>query len=80
MNLRMASPVWSTLFLNEAGYFYRRWTVAAMPQGLRTPPSLELPDWALPSGFTIARQCGVDRRSKRDPLLRVMEWGKARKS
>ncbi len=45
-------------------------TVAAMPQGLRTPPRLDLPDWALPSGFTIARQCGMDRLSKRDPLLR----------
>lgn len=48
-------------------------TVAAMRQGLRTPTSLELLDWALPSGLTITRQCGMDRRSKRDPLLRAME-------
>ena len=54
--------------------------VAAMPQGLRRPPSLELLNWAFPSGFTIARQCEMDRRSKRDPLLRVMEPGNARKS
>jgi len=50
-------------------------TVAAMPHGLRTPPRLELPDWAIPSGFTIARQCGMDRRFKRDPLLRTIGKG-----
>lgn len=48
-------------------------TVAVMPQGLRTPTSLELLNWAFPSGLTITRQCGMDRRSKRDPLLRAME-------
>lgn len=51
-------------------------TVAAMPQGVRTPPSLELLDWAFPTGFAIAQSSGMDRRSKRDSLLRVMEWAK----
>lgn len=70
----MASPLWSPLFPNKAGFYPSALaTVAAMPQGLRTPPRLELLDWAFPSGFTIARQCGMDRRSKRDPLLRAME-------
>lgn len=77
MNLRMASPVRPALFLNEAGFSYRRWRrLRPCTQGVRTPPSLELLDWALPSGFTIARSSGMDRRSKRDPLLRMMEWAK----
>jgi len=46
---------------------------AAMTQGLRTAPRSELLDWAFPSGFTVARRCGMGRLSKRDPLLRVME-------
>lgn len=81
MNLAMASPVWPALFLNKAVCVLpAQAKVAAMPQGLRRPPSLELLNWAFPSGFTIARQCEMDRRSKRDPLLRVMEPGNARKS
>lgn len=80
MNLRVTSLVWPPLLLNEAGFSYRRWTVAALPQGLLTPPSLELLDWAIPSGFTIARQCGMDPRSKRDPLLLAIGNGEVRKS
>ena len=44
-----------------------------MVQGLRTPTSLELLNWAFPSGLTITRQCGMDRRCKRDRLLRAVE-------
>ena len=77
MNLRMASPVWPALFLNKAVCVLpAQATVAAMPQGLRTPPTLELLDSAFPSGFTIAWQCGMNRRSKRDLLLRALERAK----